>query len=229
MENRTNFDLNKNIEIWKSKLSKNSKMTLDNINELESHLLDEIHELQLLGLSIEESLIIAKERIGNVKDLTTEFGKVNDGFYFRNRIIPYLKGILLFFAFITISNFLTQLSIVIAHKFGVENYNLNFISISILLLMTLGLLIVVYFQYKNRISFIKKLTSIPMLSILIIVGKLMEYVSSNTLSGSVGFSESGSIYLTLNIYSLIIGIFIIIISCIVFYSTKKENKIKILE
>ena len=69
MENRTNFDLNKNIEIWKSELSKNSKMTLDNINELESHLKDEIHELHLLGLSIEESLLIAQNRIGNVEDL----------------------------------------------------------------------------------------------------------------------------------------------------------------
>ena len=80
MENRTNFDLNKNIEIWKSELSKNSKMTLDNVNELESHLRDEMHELQLLGLSFEESLLVAKNRIGNIKNLATEFGKVNKGF-----------------------------------------------------------------------------------------------------------------------------------------------------
>ena len=34
MENRTEFDLNKKIEIWKSKLSQKSNMTQDNINEL---------------------------------------------------------------------------------------------------------------------------------------------------------------------------------------------------
>jgi hypothetical protein len=59
-------------------------MTTDNVNELESHLRDGMHELQLLGLSIEESLLVAKNRIGNVKNLATEFGKVNKGFYFRN-------------------------------------------------------------------------------------------------------------------------------------------------
>ena len=37
MENRTKFDLNKKIEIWKLELSQNSNMTADNINELESH------------------------------------------------------------------------------------------------------------------------------------------------------------------------------------------------
>jgi len=58
-----------------------------------------------LGLSIEESLLIAKKRIGNVEDLTTEFGKVNKEVYFRNRIIPYLKGILLFMAFLTTTDF----------------------------------------------------------------------------------------------------------------------------
>ena len=147
MENRTNFDLNKNIEIWKSELSKSSKMTIDNINELESHLLDEIHELQLIGLSIQESLIIAKERIGNVNDLTTEFGKVNDGFYFINRIIPYLKGILFFMAFITLTDLINGLSLIIANEFGFSE-NLNFVSIGVLTISLLILIIISYKKYK---------------------------------------------------------------------------------
>ena len=116
MENRTEFDLNKNIEIWKSELSQKSNMTQDNINELESHLRDEIHELELLGLNTEESLLIAEKRIGNVEDLRTEFGKINKGIYFRNKIIPYLKGILLFFAFVTIIDLMTNLIILVTEK-----------------------------------------------------------------------------------------------------------------
>ncbi len=228
MENRTNFDLNKNIEIWKSKLSKNSKMTLDNINELESHLLDEIHELQLLGLSIEESLIIAKERIGNVKDLTTEFGKVNDGFFFRNRIIPYLKGILFFMAFITLTDLINGLSLITANEFGFSE-NLNYVSIGGLTISSLILIIISYKKYKNTSLNLKKLTNIPILVSVILVSKLLTFLSMPFLTRSIGISNFGSLALNLNVYKLIFGFLILIISCIIFYSLKRENKVKISE
>lgn len=228
MENRTNFDLNKSIEIWKSELSKNSKMTLDNINELESHLRDEIHELQLLGLSIEESFLIAKNRIGNVKDLKTEFGKVNNGFYFRNRIIPYLKGILLFMAFITLTELISGFSVIIANKFGFSD-NLNYISIGILTISTLILVIISYKKYKNTSLDIRKLTSIPILVSVILVSKLLNFLSIIFITRSVGISDYSSLALNLSYYKLIFGLFILILSCFVFYSLKRENKFKIVE
>ena len=228
MENRTNFDLNKNIEIWKSELSKNSKMTLDNVNELESHLRDEMHELQLLGLSIEESLLVAKNRIGNVKNLATEFGKVNKGFYFRNRIIPYLKGILLFMAFITLTELLTSFSVIIANKLGFSE-NLNYISIGILTISTLILLIIGYIKSTNTSLDLRKLTSIPILVSVILVSTILKYLSTVFITRSVGISELGSLMMNLNVYKMIFGLFILILSFIMFYSLKRENKIKIAE
>lgn len=228
MENRTNFDLNKNIEIWKSELSKNSKMTLDNVNELESHLRDEMHELQLLGLSNEESLLVAKNRIGNVKNLATEFGKVNKGFYFRNRIIPYLKGILLFMAFITLTELLTSFSVITANKLGFSE-NLNYISIGILTFSTLILLIIGYIKFTNTSLDLRKLTSIPILVSLILVSTILKYLSTVFITRSVGISELGSLMMNLNVYKMIFGLFILILSFIMFYSLKKENKVKIAE
>ncbi len=228
MENRTNFDLNKNIEIWKSELSKNSKMTLDNVNELESHLRDEMHELQLLGLSVEESLLVAKNRIGNVKDLATEFGKVNKGFYFRNRIIPYLKGILLFMAFITLMELITSFSVIIANKFGFSE-NLNYISIGILTISTLILLIIGYVQFRNTSLDLRKLTSIPILVSVLLISTILKYLSTIFITRSVGISELSSLMMNLNVYKIIFGLFILILSFIMFYSLKRENKVKIAE
>lgn len=76
MENTTKFDLEKSISLWKYQLSENQNMTNDNIIELESHIHDEIENLQNLGLSEEESFLIAEKRIGKIESLAIEYSKV---------------------------------------------------------------------------------------------------------------------------------------------------------
>ena len=231
MENRTKFNLKENIEIWKSELYQNSNMTLDNINELESHLYDEIDELQQLGLSTEESLLISKIRIGNTKELTTEFGKVNEEVYFRNKIIPYLKGILLFMAFITTTNLLANSSLIIANSIGINSEYLNYVSIGILIFSSSALSIFAYNKYKDMSLNSRKLTSIPILISVIVVGKLLTFFSTLfiTRSGSIGISNFGNLQMNLSVYNLLFGLFILTISFVVFYSSKRENKVKISE
>lgn len=231
MENRTKFNLKENIKIWKSELSQSSNMTLDNINELESHLHDEIDQLLKLGLNTEESLLIAKNRIGNTKRLTTEFSKVNKGVLFRNKIIPYLKGILLFVTYITILNLLTNLSLIIANSVGVNSENLNYFSIGILIFSSFALSILAYYKYKDMSLNLQKLTSIPILVSLIAISKLLSFFCNLfiTRSGSVNISDYGNLQMNLSLYNLIFVLFILTISCIAFYSSKNENKIKIAE
>lgn len=229
MENRTKFNLEKSIRIWKTELSQSSNLTCDNIIELESHLYDEIQELQKLGLSIEESMLIAKNRIGNIEELTTEFSKVNKEVCFRKEIIPYLKGILLFIAFISITDLLINFSILIANRIGVNDGNLNFVSIGLLIFSTIILLIFSYKKYKNISLDMRKLTSIPILVSAIIVTKLLTFLSFPILARSIKVSDFGILQMNLSVYKLIFGMFILIVSCIVFYSSKKENKMKIVE
>ena len=229
MENRTKFSLKESIKIWKSELSQNSNMTKDNIDELESHLQDEIHELKQLGLSAEESLLIAKNRIGNINDLTSEFGKVNKDVYFRNKILPYLKGILLFMSFITLTNLLTSFSLIIANRIGVNSENLNYISIGILIISSSALLMLSYKKYKNASLDLRKITSIPILVSVILISKLLTFLSTPFITRSIEISDYASLHINLSVFNLIFGLFILTISCLIFYLSKRESKVKVVE
>jgi len=227
MENRTEFNLNKNIEIWKSELSQKSNMSQDNINELESHLRDEIHELELLGLNTEESLLIAEKRIGNVEDLRTEFGKINKGIYFRNKIIPYLKGILLSFAFVTVIDLMTNLIILVTEKTGLNNTNTYDISIVFLILLTITLLIISYRKYKSGNFNMRKLTNIPTLVSIIVGSKILSDII--ILTSGTRMMNFASLQINLEVYKYLFALFILAFSCLTYYYSKKDNKLEISE
>jgi hypothetical protein len=76
MENQTAFDLNRAVESWREILARSGSMDRESVDELESHLRHSIVALQTSGLSIEESFMIAKKRIGRSDDIDTEFAKV---------------------------------------------------------------------------------------------------------------------------------------------------------
>jgi hypothetical protein len=57
----------------------------------------------------------------------------------------------------------------------------------------------------------------------------LTFLSMPFMTRSIGISDFGSLTLNLIVYKLIFGLFILIISCIVFYSLRKENKVKIAE
>jgi len=229
MEYRTKFNLKHSIGVWKSELSQNSTMTRDNIDELESHLQDEIHELLKLGLSNAESLLIAKNRIGNIEKLTTEYGKVNNEVYFRNTITPYVKGILFFLTYISIAELLPNLSILIAKKIGIHEGYLHLVSIELLILLTFILLVFFYKKYKNGNFNMRKLTNIPVLVSTIIVSKILTYLSTTILLDSIEVTTFGIMGAVLYGYQILFGLFILTISCIIYYSSRQENKIKIVK
>lgn len=230
MESKTKFNLDKSISDWKSELFKFGNMTNDNLAELECHLLDEIDALENLGLSIEESFLIAKNRIGNVKELTNEFDKVNKKVYFRNRIIPYIKGGLLIISFMSILNLILEILFLITQKQGVSDTYQNFILIGLLVLLTTSIVIVSYKKYKSHRFSMPRLASIPILVSIIIVSKLFSFVWLTILKHSpMSFSSYGTLQMTLTIYRLLFGLFILTFCCLMFYYSKKGNKIKIAE
>lgn len=225
MENRTEFDLKEHLKTWKSELSKKSNMTLDNISELESHLLDEIDQLKLKGLNTEESLLIAKNRIGNVTDLNVEFGKVNRHFQFRNKIIPYLKGALLFIAFIIITELFINASMLLIKKTGLFSGNLNFITIGLLIIFTTAISIYFYGKYRKG-NFKIIILNIPFLAGIIVIGKLLYYVTVLLLVREASPHDFGILNISLTIYQLLFGSFIIISTCLLFYFSNRDKKME---
>ena len=144
MENRTEFNLENNIQHWKSNLTKKNNLTKSNIIELENHLSDLIDDLESKGLNKEESFIIARKRIGKTDDICLEFDKVNNGFSFINKTLPYLKGALICIAFIILSKLFLVITLLLSQKLSVDETTFSIISILILVHMQMVISIYTY-------------------------------------------------------------------------------------
>ncbi len=69
------FDLEREIQTWKGRLGAKGKIRALALDELESHLRDEVDELSARGLAADEAFLIAIKRIGNLDAIAGEFGR----------------------------------------------------------------------------------------------------------------------------------------------------------
>ena len=73
------FNLNRQILKWRIGLMMRGAFEKADLDELESHLRDEIDALMPLGLSEEEAFYKAAQRLGDAKFLRQEYLKNNNG------------------------------------------------------------------------------------------------------------------------------------------------------
>lgn len=224
MANRTEFNLNDNVASWKKAILTDANFTNENITELESHLLDEIHDLEESGLTCEESFIIAKRRIGEIKNLASEYGKVNKKEYFINKTLPYLKGVLFFLAFTKSLTLLATGISTISHEFGVDITYLNAVSIGSLLLGSLGVLIYILKVYERGNRSSVKLIEIPVLVGVIVIAHALTFLTRKTLMSSIGIEYFGQLQMNIHVYSIIILLGILALSYTFFIAKKKQKK-----
>ena len=69
-------DVEKRIEQWRGRLAASETLSSTEINELESHLREEITGLRKLELSEAEAFLVARDRLGDAAELEGEFAKV---------------------------------------------------------------------------------------------------------------------------------------------------------
>lgn len=93
METQTSFDLNLAIRRWRENLANSPAFQSENLNELESHLRDSTDRMRTPQLSEEEAFLIAARRIGQSRQLESEFGKLNRNSIWLGRVIWMLIGI----------------------------------------------------------------------------------------------------------------------------------------
>ena len=86
------FDLNEEITKWRTSLAESEKCSKADIDELETHLREEIEHLAPAGLSQQEVFVVAKERLGDTTSIENEFAKVNAGYIFRKRLFWMVAG-----------------------------------------------------------------------------------------------------------------------------------------
>ncbi len=138
------FDLNQQMAQWRQSLGQSESLVRSDLDELESHLRDQIDQLTLSGLSSEEAFWIAQRRIGNAKNLPCEFAKVNGSAVFRRRLQWMLVGIMAYLLIIVLSHLASVAGTLAAFGAGFHGYSAGWIGQGAQILVTLtGLALVI--------------------------------------------------------------------------------------
>lgn len=233
MENRDQFNIESNIENWKSLLTKSKNMTRSNILELENHLLDLMDDLQSKGLNKEESFIIATKRIGKIDDICSEYEKVNTSLLFINSTIPYFKGALFYIAFIVLSKLFLVTALLLSHYLNIDNSTFNIFSVVLLAFSSILFFSVLFFKIKRRKSFLNRLNNVYALATLIVISSIITYrIGAQIVLPGIDISKIGNTsleYYTMDfnffIYKIGCGFLLIATTLILFWKNKRNNKL----
>lgn len=235
------FDLNNSILNWKNSLKSRDSFTTENIDELESHLNEQISDLNLAGLSDEEAFWVAQKRIGTVKSLNQEYTKINSLNIFRKKIHWMLTGIVVMMLYIffvdSISNTLSTIGLLYKFNLITVTY-IDYIISEVLFLLLASSLIWLFKAEKgkylelisSKINILFDTSKFARISILLFVFSIVAfffftfYFRSN-LNISLIQSEHYSEYKELVRFlgQLLLG-FHSVVMIIIFYLSFKSNK-----
>lgn len=81
------FDIEAQIQQWKTYLAQHSAIVEDDLYELEDHLRGQIEDLKTAKLSEDEAFLIATKRIGNLNAISREYAEVHSGRLWNNLVV----------------------------------------------------------------------------------------------------------------------------------------------
>ena len=143
------FDLNEQINKWRGNLAQSETLGSSDIDELESHLREEIEHLTGLKLSDEEAFWVANDRLGSTDSLANEYEKINRGVKFRHRLFWIATGVLGYF----LATYLADVvSIAISVSSGSMDYNPGTIIIVLKILFWSTIVFLCYQVYKGNLD-----------------------------------------------------------------------------
>ncbi|MCE5252849.1 MAG: permease prefix domain 1-containing protein [Actinomycetia bacterium] len=82
------FELESQIRKWRGHLRSSGSLREQDLEELESHLRDNIDDLTARGVTTEEAFLIAVRRMGDTEALSNEFAKVTTESLWRQLLVP---------------------------------------------------------------------------------------------------------------------------------------------
>ena len=88
------FDRDQALARWRKDFAARSGVSKDDLDELESHLLDQADDFEHKGLSEEEAFALSAWRLGSSEEIQTEFAKQRSSLLVRQRLVWGLAGIL---------------------------------------------------------------------------------------------------------------------------------------
>jgi hypothetical protein len=157
MGEQTMFDLNEQIIKWRSNLAQSQTLGNSDIDELESHLREEIENLKASNLSDEEAFLIATHRLGSTDSLAVEYEKINRGIKFRNKLSWIATGVLGYF----LAHYLIgTVSVALAVGSGEMDLGPGIVVIVLKMLFWSMILLLCYQLYKGNFDNLKIRTSL---------------------------------------------------------------------
>lgn len=124
------FDLNEEILKWRDDLAKSEPLDESDVDELESHLREEVESLASGDLSEEESFWIARRRLGGAGDLAGEFAKINRSAVLRGRLFWMAAGVLAYMLAIQSGAAASRLGVLLAAFGGLRGPGLGIVHVT---------------------------------------------------------------------------------------------------
>ena len=150
MGDKTMFDLNKAISSWRMRLSEKQTCAKSDIDEMETHLREEIDSLTASKLSEQEAFLVATHRLGDPDSLAAEFAKVNTSILWRKRLFWIVAGLLSYFVAICIAECASTGFVLLAWFAGVRHYSLGVVGIVSQIVFFLAVIFVLYEINRRR-------------------------------------------------------------------------------
>jgi len=119
------FDLEAAIADWKSELSNGPACAGPDAEELESHLRDSVARLISLGLTPEESFLIALHRLGHPAPLQVEYAKAHPERIWRDRTVWMLAGLVAMPILSSLTSIVGTVGVFVAAYAGARKYILG--------------------------------------------------------------------------------------------------------
>jgi cbb3-type cytochrome oxidase subunit 3 len=127
------------INNWRTALSKSGRFSTEQLDELESHLREELDQIQSNELNEEEKLLVAQHRIGSADTLKKAYNRFSISNYF-----PFITAIFMVFFYRLVSSVMLWSGTYVYHALTVDAPFVNYTLTIILQLCALGVTLIVY-------------------------------------------------------------------------------------
>ncbi|MHC4556646.1 MAG: permease prefix domain 1-containing protein [Planctomycetota bacterium] len=144
------FELNEQIAKWRSSLNQSDRLSKSDIDELESHLREEIENLIASKLSEQEAFLVAAHRLGHSSALAEEFEKVNTHIVFRKRLFWAVAGLFSFVVAKHVGSFASNVGVLLASMVGVRGYGLGAVKVLVQGIFFCAVILALYQIVKTK-------------------------------------------------------------------------------
>lgn len=164
MEEVIVFNLQHQISEWVNRLKSQPALTTADAEELKTHLLDMIDELQALGLDEEEAFWVASKRMGTISAWEADYSKVNKPVIQLRRSLIILAGVLAYFLLYNLINCSSKFIYIILLWNNVNGYlAIDWVSKYLIALHFMFIVFAgsIYFSEQKTIAFIENIKLTP--------------------------------------------------------------------